>query len=273
MAPADLLATDAEDAAARVAELGLAVIPARVPASLVARLRAQVLADVDYVRSRPELASPVSHAGHIVTRLPARGDLLFREVLLDDLVLSVCAALFGPWPRCRLETYQCNVNLPGSEDQALHADMGQLWPGLGAPPPPHALIVNIPLVDVDERNGAIEVWPRSHHNRRIWVGGTQWVDYLSSQVQRTTARPLRLATPAGSLILRDGRLWHRGRSNPSPAPRPMVALVYAVPWIRMGFDSFRLPRAAELLLRDPRIELNAEFVDGDFDYRGTIAND
>jgi hypothetical protein len=273
MTPEDLAGADASSAAARVAEFGLAVVPSRIPRELIARLREQVVADVDYIRSRPELIAPVSHVGHMVTTLPARCELLFREVLLDELVLSVCTTLFGLWPRFRLESYQCNVNLPGSVDQGLHADMGQLWPGLVQPPPPHALIVNIPLVDVDERNGAIEVWPSSHHNPGIWVGGSQWVDAASAESQRSVASPLRLTTPAGSLILRDGRLWHRGRSNPSPTPRPMIALVYVVPWIRMGLGRFPLPRAAELLLGDPRIEFNAELVDGDFDYRGTIPND
>lgn len=266
------VATDPASAAAQLLESGLAVVPSRIPSALIARLCDQVMADIEYMGSGPSSEAQTILKGHVVTKLPARRDLLFKEVLLDELVLSVCSTVFGQWKRWRLETYQCNVNMPHSPDQGLHADMGQLWPGLPVPPPPHALIVNIPLVDVDESNGAIEVWPRSHHNSRIWVGGSQWVDNASADLQRTIAGPLRLSTPAGSIILRDGRLWHRGRSNPSSNPRPMIALVYVVPWIRMGLDPFSLPRGLDFL-SDPRIEFNADLVDGDCDYRGTIPND
>lgn len=268
----DFVASNSASAAAQLLEFGLAVVPSRVPSALIARLYEQVMADIEYISSGASREAQTPSKGHMVTKLPARRDLLFREVLLDELVLSVCSALFGQWKRWRLETYQCNVNMPRSQDQGLHADMGQLWPGLPVPPPPQALIVNIPLVDVDQRNGAIEVWPCSHHNSRIWVGGSQWVDDTSADVQRAIAEPLRLITPAGSLILRDGRLWHRGRSNPSPIPRPMIALVYVVPWIRMGLDPFPLPRGLDFL-SDSRIEFNADLVDGDCDYRGAIPND
>src|SRR5438270_930683 len=148
----DFIALNSASAAAQVLEFGLAVAPSRIPSALVTRLCEQVMADMEYISSDSSPEVQASSKGHIVTKLPARRDLLFREVLLDELVLSVCSTLFGPWKRWRLETYQCNVNMPHSQDQELHGDMGQLWPGLSVPPPPHSLIVNIPLVNVNERN-------------------------------------------------------------------------------------------------------------------------
>jgi ectoine hydroxylase-related dioxygenase (phytanoyl-CoA dioxygenase family) len=52
--------------------------------------------------------------------------------------------------------------------------------------------------------------------------------------------PKPVLMPAGSLLLRDPRMWHRGSPNKSDAPRPMLAISYNRPWYR--FNSVRVPR-------------------------------
>ena len=40
--------------------------------------------------------------------------------------------------------------------------------------------------------------------------------------------------PAGSMLVRDARMWHRGTPNNSPGMRPNLAVVYTRPWYRFG---------------------------------------
>jgi hypothetical protein len=41
--------------------------------------------------------------------------------------------------------------------------------------------------------------------------------------------------PAGSLLLRDMRMWHRGTPNRSDAARPNLALIYSRPWLKTHY--------------------------------------
>ena len=40
--------------------------------------------------------------------------------------------------------------------------------------------------------------------------------------------------PAGSFLIRDPRMWHRGTPNRSDAPRPMLSLAYNRTWYRFN---------------------------------------
>jgi ectoine hydroxylase-related dioxygenase (phytanoyl-CoA dioxygenase family) len=48
---------------------------------------------------------------------------------------------------------------------------------------------------------------------------------------------------AGSLLLRDLRLWHRGTPNRSQSARPNLALIYARPWLAIDYPPVSIARA------------------------------
>ena len=50
--------------------------------------------------------------------------------------------------------------------------------------------------------------------------------------RRAVRGPLLGATRKGAVLIRDMRLWHRGRPNHSSEPRFMIAMIHNVAWYR-----------------------------------------
>ena len=78
------------------------------------------------------------------------------------------------------------------------------------------LTYNIPLVDFNWDNGAMELLPGSHHLPRSFPG----VDGLGH------LHPHRLALRRGDTLLRDGNILHRGTPNLTDHVRPMLDQTY-----------------------------------------------
>ena len=118
-------------------------------------------------------------------------------------------------------SYGCNTSWPGSSVQNLHRDTRQLFPGLPFVLPVSIAVVNIPLVDFTVENGCTEVWPGSH------LIVDQDASDTEKQMERAAQLPsVRLTMPAGSVVVRDLRCWHRGMPNRTQTIRTMTAMVY-----------------------------------------------
>ena len=67
----------------------------------------------------------------------------------------------------------------------------------------------------------------------IWPGGTHLmpsgidIEHISKIMHSE-----QVLMPAGSLLIRDARMWHRGTPNVSDEPRPNIALMYARSWFK-----------------------------------------
>ena len=103
-------------------------------------------------------------------------------------------------------TCACNINLPGSKKQHIHRDTNF---------DDSKIIINIPLVDVNEDNGSIEVYPGSNEVP------LSFLDFLLS---KNKYPPKRINTNLGDIFVRDSNLFHRGMDNLSRSPRSMVAI-------------------------------------------------
>src|SRR5262249_46130283 len=170
--------------------------------------------------------------GHVQHNPPPRARDLYPDVIANPLALSVARALMG---RVRLALYTGNTMLPHTtQQQPLHWDEYQLWPDLEHAPPVAALVVNIPLVDVTQANGAMEVWPGTHRDVRSiqlypksLLVPDDWIE-----ARRTEQPPVRVTMPKGALFMRDLRMWHRGTTNSTGDPRPLLAVSYSPWWYR-----------------------------------------
>jgi ectoine hydroxylase-related dioxygenase (phytanoyl-CoA dioxygenase family) len=117
--------------------------------------------------------------------------------------------------------YGCNTAWPGAGVQRLHRDTGQLFPEAPYVLPISLAVVNIPMVDFTLENGATEVWPGSH----LIVDGD--ANETAQAEERAAQLPsVRLTMPAGSVVVRDLRCWHRGMPNRTQTIRTMTAMVY-----------------------------------------------
>ena len=88
---------------------------------------------------------------------------------------------------------------------------------------------------------------------------------------RARVQPLQPNVPAGSLLIRDMRLWHCGMPNHTKIARPMIAMIHWPRWYRTD-GKVRFVKEAEALLADQRLQTEAEFVEGPIDYIGRNAS-
>jgi ectoine hydroxylase-related dioxygenase (phytanoyl-CoA dioxygenase family) len=89
------------------------------------------------------------------------------------------------------------------------------------------------LTDFTTENGPLEVWPNGSHffDPTEAISGSKLRD------------PVAVIGPAGSVVVRDARMWHRGTPNRTPKMRPMLALTFQRSWFR--FDAGFMPIAIE----------------------------
>jgi hypothetical protein len=210
---------------------GFVVIDDVVDHSHLDRLRERMSEDLEKIRAMPVVPHNFVW-GNIQQNPPPDADLVFGDVVANPFVCQVTRALLGSG--AFNECLTGNTNVPGSGLQPVHVDEGQLWPNLGAAHPPARLVVNVPLSETTELNGAIELWPGTHLDTRMVIGNSIRVPEEHIAERRAVRGPLRGCTGKGAVLIRDMRLWHRGTPNRSATPRFMIAMIHTVSWYRRG---------------------------------------
>lgn len=244
---------------------GAVVLNDAVATSHIRTLREKMENDI------PELLEKVGDnmaKGQLHHSPPPFAPYVFADVVANPVVTSLCAAVIGA--PVQLSFFSGNTNLAGSDAQPLHRDLANLWPGVDVSHPPAMLSAHIPLVDMDEHNGATEVWPGTHLLAHMdppvsgseGTGGGREPELLARR--RAESPPVYASCRAGGVVLRDARGWHRAMPNTTARPRVMLGLVYQAIWMRAGRTLFM--RDAEPTLREVGIELNARYTDEPFDY-------
>ena len=162
-----------------------------------------------------------------------------------------------------LDSYGANTAFSGSDKQGVHADTHQLWPNLDHIPPPHCIVVNVPLVDVDESNGATKVWLGTHQDTRIQPKNRHITEDMTTEWN--TKRPAEYTfSQRGDLILRDMRVWHCGMPNHTDTPRPMLAMIHRCVWEpQWGFE---VQKGTEDFFQHPILQTSAVYIDEPIDY-------
>ena len=171
--------------------------------------------------------------GHLQQGPPPVLEFVPSQLVANTYAAQVLSAVLGSGAYC--EFYNGNTNCPGSGRQQLH-------------------------LDVDEHNGAVELWPGSH---RVVVPTP--VRARAIAARRRITPPVRGAMRKGDILLRDSRLWHRGVPNKSTEYRHMIGLVFVsgdVPKRR----PLRFARDCAALLGAAPIPFFAEFTAEPIDY-------
>jgi hypothetical protein len=154
-------------------------------------------------------------------RPPPFHPFLFPEIVFNEPAIAVSRAILGPG--ATLTSYGANTAFVGSQTQHVHADGVPPQPGpLG---PCTLLVINVPLVDMTEENGATIYWPGTHQDTRLHSGNRFPTEEMIAEWQ--AKRPAeRVLAQRGDLVLRDMRVWHGGMPNRTQTHRPMLALVH-----------------------------------------------
>ena len=196
-----------------VRELGVAVLPALLDAEACRALAAWVKAAlVDPDRNTNGLGGiaeaefrfdyPVEAEAAPVQRVMGEA-LAFYGDVLEELVGN----------NATLEELSSITSVPGATQQGKHPD-------LGMEDPKHIhgvqLLVTsfVALADVGTDQAALDLWPATHTHCHFL--------YNAEKEMLVSAPAVRLAVPAGSVVLMDSRTYHRGTANTSPRDRPVM---------------------------------------------------
>lgn len=108
----------------------------------------------------------------------------------------------------RMPNVGCNFNLPGSHTQHYHTDR---------PFTRDFMIANVSVVDTTLENGATELIP-----------GTQkrFYKYTRFVLERCGRNGVRVPMRRGDVLIRNSNVWHRGMTNRTATPRPMLSFTW-----------------------------------------------
>ena len=161
--------------------------------------------------------------------------------------------------------YSGNTALPSESRQPVHADIGHLWQNQEHAHPAYALVVNVPVVDMGPENGSTEVWPGTHLDQGVSIqDGFIEISEEKLANRRAISPPVQPIVRAGSMVIRDIRMWHAGMPNRTQTPRPMIAMIHYVSW--WPSSPLKLHKSAEELLKHPLLRQHAEYIEGDIDH-------
>ncbi len=168
--------------------------------------------------------------------LPFSAPFTSDYLIANAIALDVLEGLLGADMRC---TYLASDTAgPGSDYQNVHSDLPPLFPELGVGLPVYSLVLNIPLVDVHAENGPLEVWPGGTHLDPDSTKHTAIDGEMVSAAK--TMYSEKIFMPAGSMVIRDIRMWHRGTPNVTNDNRTNIALIYNTSWFGGG-ASIQIP--------------------------------
>jgi ectoine hydroxylase-related dioxygenase (phytanoyl-CoA dioxygenase family) len=187
-----------------------------------------------------EKTDPNRGASRYGMPLPFEAPFASTTLVANPIILQVIRSILGEDVICSF--FASDTALSGSQYQQAHSDVEPLFPQDDISLPPFCYVVNIPLVDFREDNGPTEIWPYGTHlvgdPRVVPIPDfTRIQELRESPLGRFTEEemtPQQVITPAGSVVIRDIRMWHRGTPNRSNEPRPMMAMVYNRPWYNHG---------------------------------------
>lgn len=227
---------DIQTHADRIRVAGYTTIPGFLPQPLVDDMRA----GFDRLLAEHQASNPTNRgANRYQMYLPFEPPFSNPSLYENELALAICEAVLGPDPICSY--FASDTPLPGSEHQRVHSDTRLLFPEAKHSLPCYGLVLNVPLVDVTEEMGPLEIWPGGSH---LWPGGGD-IPTLAESLPST-----RILMNAGDAIIRDLRMWHRGTPNRGSRSRPNLALVYTRPWYRFEQKPPAIPRATYETLSD-----------------------
>lgn len=165
------------------------------------------------------------------THLYLDGVFASEELVANPLIMGFVHKLLGIDAACTWAA--ADTPLPGSDYQIAHSDGRPLFRDHDFSLPTYALAINFPLVDFTAENGPLE----------IWGNGTHLLSDVPPHVGAGDRAPQQVLMPAGSLMVRDTRMWHRGSPNRSDHARPNLAFVYNRSWYRFEGEAGHTPPA------------------------------
>ena len=227
--------TELADVMRTLRDTGMVTIPDAFDPATIADLGAAYHRLLD---SHPDgRVQSTSGEHHVQMQVPLVPPFSDPGLVAHPIVRQILAAALGETFECSY--YNSNTAYPGSTYQPVHRDAGPIFgTEMTSATPATGIVVNVPLCDFTEENGSTEVWPGTH----LIVDRPADADKTLDERIAPLASA-RLNVSAGSAVLRDLRVWHRGVPNRSQAARSMLAIVYKRGWLGWRHPALRVPES------------------------------
>ena len=205
-----------------LAEVGYVVFERILPVSLIEEVREAFEAD-----SQPE-----QQTVDFLTHPFLDPGIIDNPIAVQIIEAVMGSGFFSSLPYGFNSTRRDSRYYNNALKQWIHRDSGHLFPQLGLALPVTKIVVNIPLIDFTLENGCTEIWPGSHLIvDPIITPSTEeeelFKNYHVCSEERAAKLPSeRMVMPAGSVVVRDMRCWHRAMPNCTDQVRTMIAMVY-----------------------------------------------
>ncbi len=177
-----------------------------IPQERAAGLHQSLQQEFDRVTASGELFSGGGLVSGHLNCFPGAGARAVYETLQERGVIDLIKQLHPNVKR--LPNVGCNFNLPGSHTQHWHLDR---------PYDQEFVIANVTVVDTTPENGATDVIPGSHK---------RFYKYTRFVLERVARNNKRVVSNRGDVVVRSSNVWHRGMTNLTSTPRPMVAFTW-----------------------------------------------
>jgi hypothetical protein len=198
--------SDIEDFKRDYAAQGYFIVRNIVSAERLSELHRALAQEFDAAASSGALFSGGGLVSGHLNCFPGAGARFAYDTLKERGTLDLMRQLHPSVDR--MPNVGCNFNLPGSHTQHYHIDR---------PFTQEFMIANVAVVDTVIENGAIDMVPGTH--KRFY----KYTEFVLERVSRQAARvPLN----CGDLLVRSSNVWHRGMTNQTSVPRPMLAMTW-----------------------------------------------
>ena len=189
-----------------VEEDGFVVLHNVINPEYIKILQQRMIADVEEILTLDDVPWQFRD-GHLQQDAPPFPPYLFRDVLVNDLIIEITHAILGDG--LHNSSYSGNCCLPNDNPQPLHVDVGQLFPGQQETTPAFAIVVNVPVVEMTPENGSTELWPGTHRDTTLMINEDIKVTEAVQGKWRGRTEPVQPTVPLGGVVIRDMRTWHR----------------------------------------------------------------
>jgi ectoine hydroxylase-related dioxygenase (phytanoyl-CoA dioxygenase family) len=185
---------------------GYFVVPGVVSTERLAELRNALSEEFDAASKSGALFSGGGLVSGHLNCFPGAGARFAYDALQESGIIDLIKQLH---PNVlRMPNVGCNFNLPGSHTQHYHIDR---------PFARDFMIANVAVVDTLVENGAIELVPGTHQ---------RFYKYTQFVLERRRRHGIRVPMSRGDVLIRSSNVWHRGMTNRSSVPRPMLAMTW-----------------------------------------------
>jgi hypothetical protein len=246
---------------------GFCVLERVIPDDAVEGVRAAVLASIAQRQQAGHDANPAGNTTFINVNQDA------APYFADPRVLGVLERCFGPVPHTRIGGTSLVIHEPSepseraalgpTEGGGLHVDwpgrlyQSPMWSSDRGPPPPgfdrllapaggQSIMTDVQafflLTDFSEANGGTMLRPGSH--RHAVAPNAVPGDHPLAASHRGE---LQVVAPAGSVLLFDGRLWHKTSNNRTAGRRIFIGVKYVPWWLNLHC---RRPGSVEMRIQE-----------------------